>query len=106
MKMQWKQSLLALVLGISCLGAQAQAAETSTAAAPAVKAVAPAAGNINVNAASVEQLATVKGLGPKKAQAIVDYRQKNGNFKTLDDLSQVPGIGDKLLASIKPHLSV
>lgn len=61
---------------------------------------------VNLNTATVEQLEALNGIGPAKAQAIVDYRKKNGNFKTVDDLNNVPGIGDKTLAKLKPEITV
>lgn len=49
---------------------------------------------VNINQASAEEIATLlKGIGLKKAQAIVEYRQQNGDFKTKEDLSLVKGIG-------------
>ncbi|ADQ84318.1 competence protein ComEA helix-hairpin-helix repeat protein [Methylovorus sp. MP688] len=61
---------------------------------------------VNINTASKEELETVKGIGPAKAQAIIDYRKKNGNFKTVEDLNNVPGFGDKSLAKLKGQVSV
>lgn len=61
---------------------------------------------VNLNTATVEQLEALNGIGPAKAQAIVDYRKKNGNFKTVDELNNVPGIGDKTLAKLKPEITV
>lgn len=48
---------------------------------------------VDINTASQKELEAVKGIGPAKAKAIVDYRKKNGNFKSLDDLKSVPGFG-------------
>lgn len=60
--------------------------------------VVAATGNkINVNTATVEQLQQLVGVGAKKAQAILDYRQKNGKIKNSADLEQVKGIGPKLI---------
>ena len=52
---------------------------------------------VNINTANVDQLDGLKGIGPTKAKAIVDYRQKNGPFKSVDDLQNVPGIGPAYL---------
>ncbi len=61
---------------------------------------------VNINTATVEQLETLNGIGPSKVEAIVEYRKKNGNFKTVDDLNNVPGIGDKTMAKLRPELTV
>jgi competence protein ComEA len=60
---------------------------------------------VNINTADVATIASsLSGLGPKKAQAIVDYRTKNGEFKNLDDVNKVPGIGDKTIEKIKADI--
>ncbi|NOT68019.1 MAG: topoisomerase [Methylophilaceae bacterium] len=61
---------------------------------------------VNLNTATKEELESLKGVGPAKAQAILDYRQKNGSFKTVDDLNNVPGFGDKTLAKLRSEISV
>ena len=63
-------------------------------------------GAVNINTATTADLDGVKGIGPSKAQAIVDYRTKNGPFKSLDDLKNVKGFGDKSIAKLKGELSV
>lgn len=61
---------------------------------------------VNINTASQGELDGVKGIGPSKAQAIIDYRTKNGPFKSLDDLKNVKGFGDKSIAKLKGELSI
>ena len=56
---------------------------------------------VDINSANVEELSSLKGIGEKKAQAIVDYRKVNGKFKTIDDLTQVKGIGSKIVEALK-----
>lgn len=61
---------------------------------------------VNINTATQEELDTVKGIGPGKAQAIVDYRTKNGPFKSVDDLKAVKGFGAKTLDKLRSELTV
>lgn len=61
---------------------------------------------INLNTASVDQLITLPGVGKKKAEAIIEYRSKNGKFKTLDDLINVKGVGNKMLSKFKTQLTL
>ena len=65
-----------------------------------VKSVKVAADTVDINTADKATLATLKGIGPKKAQAIVDYREKNGRFRSLHDLAAVKGIGEKSMQKI------
>jgi competence protein ComEA len=51
-------------------------------------------------------LESLNGIGPVKAKAIIDYRSKNGAFKTVDDLKKVSGIGDKTLEKLKKDISI
>ena len=61
---------------------------------------------VNINTATKSELESLKGVGPSKAQAIIDYRTKNGPFKSTDDLNNVPGFGDKTTAKLKPSVTV
>ncbi len=61
---------------------------------------------ININTATKDELVALPGIGPAKAQAIVDYRKAHGPFKTVDDLKDVKGIGAKRFEKLKPELTV
>ena len=62
---------------------------------------------VNINQASAEAIAAnLKGVGSKKAEAIVAYRTEHGEFKTLEDIKQVKGIGDGIFAKIKDDISL
>jgi competence protein ComEA len=60
---------------------------------------------VNINTATVDELDSVKGIGPGKAKAIVDYRSKNGPFKSVDDLKEVKGFGEKSVAKLRGELT-
>ena len=61
-------------------------------------------GKVNINTATVEELKTLKGVGEKKAEAIIEYRKKNGSFKTKEDLMKVRGIGKKLFEPFEERI--
>lgn len=62
---------------------------------------------IDINTATADQLEKgLKGIGPSKAAAIVKYRQEHGRFNSVEELTNVPGIGDKTLAGIKDSVTV
>lgn len=62
---------------------------------------------VNVNKANAEEIAKgLDGIGPKKAQAIVEYRQKQGPFKTAEDLLKIKGIGQKTLDKNKAFIKL
>ena len=61
--------------------------------------------SININTANAEQLAQLSGVGPAKAAAIVDYRDTNGPFKSVDELAQVRGIGEATIDKNRHLLS-
>lgn len=59
----------------------------------------------DLNTASLAELQKVNGIGPKKAEAIIEYRKKTP-FKSVDDLDKVPGFGKATLDKVKPELTV
>lgn len=59
---------------------------------------------ISLNQANLQQLQTLNGVGEKKAQTIMEYRQKNGGFKSVDELMNIKGIGPKLFEKNKARL--
>jgi len=63
-------------------------------------------GKVNVNTASAQQLALLPHVGPSVAERIVEHRTKNGQFKSIEDLVLVKGIGEKTLARLKPYVAV
>ena len=62
-------------------------------------------GTVNINTATLEQLQTIKGIGKKKAEAILQYRKEHGAFRTKEDLLQVKGIGKKALEAIESQVN-
>lgn len=62
-------------------------------------------GTVNINTATLEQLQTIKGIGKKKAEAILQYRKEHGAFRTKEDLLQVKGIGKKALEAIESQVT-
>jgi competence protein ComEA len=61
---------------------------------------------VNINTATKEELTSLKGIGDKRAQEIINYRTKNGPFKSVDDLGKVPGIGPGILKQIRSNVTV
>jgi comEA protein len=110
-----KKLVLAVALWFAAAGVagRAIAADTATTAtkAPAdTKAVAKDAAKpklmVNINKASKDELKALKGIGDTRAQDIIDYRTKNGDFKTIDDLEKVKGVGPGTMKQIRANISV
>lgn len=63
-------------------------------------------GKIQVNVATINELTTLNGIGPKKAEAIIAFREENGPFTQIEDLLQVSGIGEKTLENIRDDIII
>ena len=61
---------------------------------------------LNLNTATKDELVALSGIGPAKAQAILDYRTQHGGFKSVDELKDVKGIGARRFEKLKPELTV
>jgi competence protein ComEA len=61
---------------------------------------------VNINTASIKELTGLKGIGEAKAKAIVEYRESNGKFNSVDELSKVKGIGQKTVEKLKSEITV
>lgn len=90
-------------LMIVCLSAAGATVSAQTAAA---KPAAAAAAVVNLNTATVSQIASLPGIGEKTAERIIEYREKNGGFKKVEDLMNVKGIGEKSFLKLKALITV
>jgi len=75
-------------------------------AAVAAVASSAAGGLVNINTATAAELEELQGVGPATAQAIVDYRTEQGPFTAIEDIMDVPGIGDAKFAAMKDSITV
>jgi competence protein ComEA len=93
----------ALVLG--ALIAAHPLAQADTAPKASTRVVKPV-GIVNINTATAAELEQLPGIGPKTAARIVDYRQKKGPFKKIEELMNVQGIGEKSFLKLRAQLTV
>lgn len=93
--------MLTLVLCVLSLGGVSLPAQESKTPSD-VAAAAP----VNLNTATVAQLETLPGIGKATAERILEYRQKNGGFKKIEDLMNIRGIGEKNFLRLKPLVTV
>ena len=90
---------------VSLLGAAPHASAAQTVSRASAKS-APAVGVVNINTASASDLEALPGIGAKTAARIVEYRQKNGPFKKIEELMNVRGVGEKNFLKLKPQIAV
>jgi competence protein ComEA len=95
-------AIAAIALSATAPSAQTKAPVAKATAGTAATAAAP----VNLNTATADQLATIPGVGAKMAERIIDYRQKNGGFKKVEDLMNVSGVGEKSFLKMKPLITV
>jgi len=91
-----------LALAVVCASSPMAAQAAATPKSARVSASAP----INLNTATAAQLDALPGVGPSTAQRIVEYRQKNGGFKRVEELMNIRGVGEKSFLKIKPLVMV
>jgi len=82
-------------------------AGSAAASASSPGAAAPGEGQpVNLNTATLEQLDTLSGIGPTTAQKILDFREERGGIGSIEELGEIPGIGDKRLASLREEVTL
>ena len=67
---------------------------------------APSSDPVNINTDDAERLATLKGIGPALSQRIIEYREQNGGFKSIDEIKNVRGIGQKKFDAFKDKITI
>ncbi|WP_201335900.1 helix-hairpin-helix domain-containing protein, partial [Lactobacillus nasalidis] len=90
----------------SSASSQATSSSAFSASSSASSASSASGELININTASASDLQKLNGIGEKKAEQIIAYRQEKGGFKSIDELKEVSGIGDKTFAAIKDQLTI
>lgn len=98
--------LLGTLLAAGVPWAQAAPEATPAADSPAADSPAAATASINLNTASAEQLQQLRGIGPAMAARIVDWREQEGPFTSVDQLMAIKGIGEKTLARFRDRLTL
>jgi len=96
------RALLAIVIALAFCTGGAPVSAQKAAAKPAASTRAV----VNLNTATASQIATLPGIGEKAAQRIIEYRDKNGGFKKIEELMNIKGIGEKSFLKMKGLITV
>lgn len=99
-----KTNLALLALGTVLAGALAAPAAHAAAVDAKAPAAASAAAPVNVNTATIDELTALPGIGEKRAEAILELRKQKGGFKSVDELAEVKGIGPANLEKLRPYV--
>ena len=100
------RTFLSLVALAFLIAVQPRAAAAQQQASARAAAKPPATAVVNLNTASAAQLEALPGIGAKTAARIVEYRQKNGPFKKIEELMNVRGVGEKNFLKLKAQITV
>ncbi|MBI3493715.1 MAG: helix-hairpin-helix domain-containing protein [Acidobacteria bacterium] len=100
------RTVLSLVALVSLLALQPNSAAAQNKTSPRAAAKPAATTIVNINTASASDLEALPGIGAKTAARIVEYRQKNGPFKKVEELMNVRGVGEKNFLKLKPQITV
>jgi len=85
---------------------QATASTETTKSSGKVAGASTVSGTVNINSATLSELDSLPGIGPVYAQRIIDYRTANGGFKTLEEIKNIKGIGDKTFEKFKDKITL
>jgi competence protein ComEA len=101
-----RKHVLSLLTACTLVFASLSSISLAAEAQPSKPNAAAERGRVNLNTASAAELESLPGIGPALAQRIVEYRQKNGPFKRIEDLLSVQGVGPKMLEKLHTKLTI
>lgn len=100
--MTFRSLTLAAMIAVGSLAANVQAADSTEVSSPSEQ----TSQIVNINTASAEELSKLNGIGDAKSQAIIAYRQQHGQFESVEQITQVDGIGESILTKNKALITV